>query len=304
VTLAPGETCRVGVSFDPTVLGLFTATLEVRSDGPGSPATLALQGAGVPAGSPMPAVDPNQYRALSGGQCTSRPSAVIAGPQITGARILFSAAQLETNQQIGQAAIRRLNGIEEWIAAGIEGRDIRGGVLGVDSFGAGVTWRVGALVPIPAANPRPIVVAKRQGPGDQVTFTLTQLIINQRVYQEAIARVNALEERINGMLTGGDVTDRSIDRGRLLPGLHIATLTTVSSPPAPSRTNVRKPVRGRGPEPQFTSTQLVTNQRIATTAVARTNSLIERIEAGLDACSFTPGSLTGNELTPPLPAPA
>ena len=84
----------------------------------------------------------------------------------------------------------------------------------------------------------------------------------------------------------------------LLPGLRIAALTPVVNPPAPSRTNVKKPQRGQSEEPQFSSTQLVTNQRIATTAVARTSALIERIESGLDACSFVPGSLTGNDLTP------
>lgn len=297
-TIAPGESCRVGVSFDPTVLGAFAATLEIRSDDPGSPAALGLAGTGVPAGSPTPAVDLNQYRALSGGQCTVNASVALQGPEITGAQILFGPSQLETNQQIGQAAIRRLNGIQAWLEAGIEGRDIRGGVLGIDNFGAGVEWQVGSLVPIPPVNPRPIDVAKRKDPGDRVTLTLQRLIVNQRVYQEAIARVNALEACIEGMLTGGDVVDGSIGEGHLLPGLRIAALTPVVNPPAPSRTNVKKPQRGQSEEPQFSSTQLVTNQRIATTAVARTSALIERIESGLDACSFVPGSLTGNDLTP------
>lgn len=200
----------------------------------------------------------------------------------------------------------RLNAVQAWLDGGIEGRDIRGAVLGVDSFGAGIEWRVGSLVPIPPANPRPIQVQplKPISEGDPITFTLQQLIINQRVYQEAIACANALEKRLDGMLTGGDVVDGSIGEGRLLPGLQIAALTPVSDPPASSRTNVQKPKRGESELPQFSSTQLVTNQRIAATAITRTNALIERIESGLDACSFAPGSLTGNDLTPPTGAQA
>ena len=62
-----------------------------------------------------------------------------------------------------------------------------------------------------APDPRPIVVAPAR-PGDpgDVTLTVGQLLINQRISQAAIRRLNALKARMDGGLTGGDVDDGTL----------------------------------------------------------------------------------------------
>jgi hypothetical protein len=53
--LAPGQSCVVKVEFEPTALGPVTGTLSFTDDGPGSPQTTALSGAGIAEATLIPA---------------------------------------------------------------------------------------------------------------------------------------------------------------------------------------------------------------------------------------------------------
>ncbi|MGD9570379.1 MAG: hypothetical protein AB7V62_00660 [Thermoleophilia bacterium] len=66
-----------------------------------------------------------------------------------GAAVRLSAAQLRTNQRIGQAAIRRLNTIVRHLESGIGPRDLRRGTITVPAVGAV------AAPPAPAPKPGP-----------------------------------------------------------------------------------------------------------------------------------------------------
>ena len=210
----------------------------------------------------------------------------------------LSAAQLRINQKISQAAVRRANAIDRWLEGGIEGRDICGGALGVNAFDQSVTFGRGDAAEIPAADPRPVQTgpAGSGGGGGKVTLTAKQLRINQRVSQAAVRRANALEARLDAGLTGGDVKDGSISLPDLVPGVSIQNAGSPAEQPAPTTTDVPKPKGGGSGKVTLSAAQLRVNQKIAQAAVRRTNTLINRLEGGLTAEDFKPGTLTGADI--------
>ncbi len=107
--------------------------------------------------------------------------------------ITLSTGQLLINQRIDQAAIRRANGVSSWLGDGIEGRDVCQGALGAGELATGIVSDLaGPPLALVAPNPRPIAVAAAK-PADpsQITLTTGQLLINQRISQAAIRRLNA-----------------------------------------------------------------------------------------------------------------
>ena len=74
--------------------------------------------------------------------------------------------------------------------------------------------------PGPVAPPRP-VPARRYGPSQpgRVTLSRAQLLINQRISQAAVRRVNAILAELAGGLTGANVRDGSLGRATLAPAL-------------------------------------------------------------------------------------
>ena len=89
--------------------------------------------------------------------------------------VTLSVAQLQINQRIYAAAIKRAEAINAWLDAGVEARDLCAGGLLASSFHSGITTAPGAngsLDPASAPDPRPITpepLAAKTG----VTFTLS-----------------------------------------------------------------------------------------------------------------------------------
>ena len=83
-----------------------------------------------------------------------------------------------------------------------------------------------------APDPRRLVVAAAK-PADpsQIRLSTGQLLINQRISQAAIRRLNALKARLDGGLTGGDVDDRTLAQPAFVAGLRVLA----ASPPAQPR---------------------------------------------------------------------
>ena len=130
-----------------------------------------------------------------------------------------------------------------------------------------------------------------------------QLRINQRIYQAAIRRADALEARLAGKLTGGDLAAGAITQNELHPRLRITSAAPAASEPAPSRTRLAPPGSGAGGKVALTAAQLRINQRIAQAAVRRANALVARLEAGLTGDAFAPGSITSRNLAPGVVQP-
>jgi hypothetical protein len=123
------------------------------------------------------------------------------------------------------------------------------------------------------------------------------MCINQRVYQTAIVRTNALAERL-GKLRGGDVVDGSLTRGHLRQDLAILGAGPPATPPAPSTTDVTTPKRAGCGGVAFTPGQAAINRRIAIASVVRVNRLLDDLAAGLTGAQFLDRSLTSADLGP------
>ncbi len=214
--------------------------------------------------------------------------------------ITLTTGQLLINQRIDQAAIRRANGVQAWIDDGIEGRDLCQGALGANELAAGiVTDAGGGLVAFVAPDPRPIVVAPaKAGDASQITLTVGQLLINQRISQVAIRRLNGLKARMDGGLTGGDVDDRTLTQPVLVSGLRVLVAPPRASAPAASVTVIAAATQGDPGQVTLSTSQVLINQRISQAAVRRANELIVRIEDGLVATDVKDGSVTALDLAP------
>ena len=132
------------------------------------------------------------------------------------------------------------------------------------------------------------------------TFTLTerQLLINQRIGQAAIRRLNAVEARLDGGLAARDLCGYSIGASELGTGI-TSNLAVVSlAPPAPADpAPIVDPGRtGTGDPVTVTARQLLINQRIYQAAVRRAQGIENRIEAGLTGGDIDNGQVTQGKL--------
>jgi hypothetical protein len=209
-------------------------------------------------------------------------------------QIKLEAAQLLISQRIAQAAVRRANAIEKWLESGIVAGDLCGNAFGQSEF-TGLTYAGGGVIAPVGPTPRPLEVEPASAAGGgTVALSAQQLLINQRISQAAVRRVNALTERLAGNLTGGDLVDGSIGRGKLLNGLVIASATP-GTPVAKSRT-VLGERQNAGGTVTVSVRQLQINQRISQAAVRRVNALVDQLARGLTGANFKDGSLTVADL--------
>ena len=129
-------------------------------------------------------------------------------------KVTVSAKQLRDNQRISQDALRRANLLADRLAAGLTGADFRGCALGMKEFSsAAVTGAQNGGVAIPAAGAVAAARAtptRRRATPKKVTLSAGQLLINQRIAQAAVLRVNAMSKRMQGGLTAGDLRNGTL----------------------------------------------------------------------------------------------
>ena len=225
-------------------------------------------------------------------------------PKSTGngtAKIRLEASQLLISQRIAQAAVRRANAIEAWLAAGLVENDFCGNAFGREDFGAGVTLADGTSVAASTpADPRPIVVepGKSGGTAARVQLEAGQLLINQRISQAAVRRVNALAARLEAGLTGGDIRDGAITGAKLKRNLVIAAAP--GGPATPASVTRLGGRGGGGGQVSVSVKQLQINQRISQAAVRRVNELVDRLMRGLTGADFRDGTVGAADLAPGL----
>jgi hypothetical protein len=150
------------------------------------------------------------------------------------------------------------------------------------------------------AKPRPIVVApgKNGGKSARVSLEAGQLLINQRISQAAVRRVNALAARLEAGLTGGDVRDGVLTGGKLKRNLVISAAAAAPAVPA-SQTRLGGRGSGGG-EVSVSVKQLQINQRISQAAVRRVNELVDRLMRGLTGEDFRDGTIGASKLASTL----
>jgi hypothetical protein len=135
-----------------------------------------------------------------------------------GGAVRLDAAQLLINQRIGQSAIRRANAVRAMLEAGLTGGDIADGTITADLLAPGLSI-TGATAEDPPAAARIAVAGAPRGGAGRVALTTRQLLINQRIYQAAVRRLNALAARLETGLTAADIRPGSITAADLAPEL-------------------------------------------------------------------------------------
>jgi hypothetical protein len=214
-------------------------------------------------------------------------------------KITLTTKQLLINQRIDQAAIRRANGVQNWLEAGVQARDICQGALGAAKFQTGVvTGFTGLPITLAAPSPRPVTVpAAVPGNPNAVKLTTNQILINQRISQAAIRRLNGLKARLDGGLSGGDLANGTLTRPTLATGLQILFAPAPpANPPAKTVTVIAKATPGNPNRVTLSKNQLLINQRISQAAVLRANALIRRLNIGLGSAAIKDATITGADL--------
>jgi FG-GAP repeat/Putative Ig domain len=226
-------------------------------------------------------------------------------PPFTPGTVTLSARQLRINQRIAQAAVRRVNAVQAWLDARVDGGDICGLSLTAAKFGPGIVLGPGPTAPASDAFPRPFREKRPpRSEGARVVLSARQLRVSQRISQAAMRRAKGLSRRLGRGLTGGDIRRGTITRDVLAPGLAIVAATPVPNPPRPSRTVIRAPRARKPARFELSAAQLLTNQRIAQAALRRATVLRDELRAGLTAEDFRNRTITAVNLAPALIASA
>lgn len=246
-------------------------------------------------------------RRSSAGAVTAPPPPICAtapappAPSAPGT-VTLTVAQLQINQRIYAAAIKRAEAINAWLDAGVEARDLCAGGLLASSFHAGIATAAGAngaLDPAAAPDPRPITpepLATKTG----VTFTLSteQLRINQRIAARGVREANALQERLAAGLSGGDIDDGAVTGGKISTSVVITGATPAATPPARTRTVVKPPAPKTGVVFTLSAAQLAIDQRIGQAAIRRLNVSRDALLTGIAADELKTATVTAVDLAP------
>jgi Tol biopolymer transport system component len=134
---------------------------------------------------------------------------------------------------------------------------------------------------------------------DRLVLSEAQLLINQRIAQAAIWRLNAIQARLDRGLRARDLCGHSIGPEDLAPGIVTRVAAEPLSPlipadPAPILPVMRR-AEGRGAV-TLSARQLLINQRIGQTALRRANALAARLDRGLTGGDIVDGQVTQGAL--------
>ena len=254
---------------------------------------------GTPSRTPAVAAAATTTPATSGpGACRPLPERPIGGGDPS--RVVASAPVLLRVQRYAQVSIRRTAAIERWIDEGVVGGDVCGGALDGARFAGAPGPSSGATATsVPTATPRPLALGRTAAAtagGRPARANRALATATRRIVLTAMARVRALERRLDGGLRGGDVVDGTLDRGRLAPGLDAASVAALA-PSVAARPETRSP-RVAAVAPSAATTRV--DMRVAVAGVRRSAALVDRVRAGLTSAQFAPGSLTAADLDPAL----
>jgi len=151
-----------------------------------------------------------------------RPVEIQPPVNVDASQVAFTPEQLQINQRISQAAVRRANALAVRIEKGLTGGDVRDGALTVRKTLPGMrvqlTDRTGARVPerSPTQDAKP-------GPPSRVPVQATrlQLVINLHIAQTALRRVNELLDKLATGFSGEDIANGSLTIQDFAPGVRL-----------------------------------------------------------------------------------
>jgi hypothetical protein len=133
---------------------------------------------------------------------------------------------------------------------------------------------------------------------DAITLSLTQLIINQRIYSAALRRAGALEGWLRARIATRDLCGGGIGATALGAGVEIVPAPGPRTvPTATPRALSIRPAADKD-DVVFTLSveQLRINQRIASAALRRANALVARLDAGLSGGDVRLGAVSADRI--------
>jgi hypothetical protein len=182
---------------------------DLRPGGMGPP----VFGLGIAATAPGPPAEPAPL-----GRAPETPAQPPRRPGAAG-RVRLAPGQLLINQRISQAAVRRANGLESRLEAGLTGGDLEPGAIDAARLAPGVAIQGATPPPTPTAASRTVVATPRRSGGGRVRLTAEQLLINQRIAQAGVRRANALAQGLAEGFWAGDFRPGSVTAESLDPAL-------------------------------------------------------------------------------------
>ncbi len=133
-------------------------------------------------------------------------------------------------------------------------------------------------------------------PSGRVELSAGQLLINQRISQAAVRRVNGVQAWLDARLATDDICGGAFVPQSFGAGITVgatSTPTPEASLPAKPRPVVTKAGRrGSAAGVKLEAGQLLISQRISQAAVRRANALTKRLDAGLTGGDLRPGAVT------------
>ncbi len=214
--------------------------------------------------------------------------------------------KLLADSRMAQAALRRIAAVQRWLDEGLVSGDLRDGGLGRAEFGSGVALAGdGSPIADGPAAPRPLVVlpAPPTATPVRVPVTRKRLLANRRMSQAALRRAAALERRLDGRVTGGDLREGAVTASKLAPGLSVRRATLPGPDAPPSRTRVAAAPRRPSAKVRFSPAQLRVNQRLSRAALRRARGLVRVAERGLTGVHFRASTIGAAELSADLRRP-
>ncbi len=135
-------------------------------------------------------------------------------PAPSGNALTPSATQLRTNQRIAQAGVRRANALAVRVNGGLTGGDVQAFALTPPKLAPGI--QIIAFLDQPRPAPSQTIIAPASPGGGTVQLSDDQLLINQRISQAAIRRLNKLRDQIETGLTGDAFANGTLTGSNLL----------------------------------------------------------------------------------------
>ena len=152
---------------------------------------------------------------------------------------------------------------------------------------------------VPAGSAKCNVVPPAPTPtkgSGKVTLTAQQLLINQRISQAAVRRVNAVQTWLGAGLATQDLCGGAFVAQSFGPTVTLGSTSAlapgVSLPPKPRPVTPAKATKGNVKGVTLSSTQLLISQRISQAAVRRANALQARLDNGLTGGDLRAGAVT------------
>ena len=145
----------------------------------------------------------------------------------------------------------------------------------------------------------PATPARRGTPG-QVKLTAPQLLINQRISQAAVRRVNAVQKWLDDGLVSGDLCGGAFIAVSFGPGITVGSTSVVrpetSQLPKPRPVVTTRARPGTAGAVRLEAAQLLISQRISQAAVRRANALTARLDNKLTGGNLGTGAITVGKL--------